>query len=70
MPAQVIANNCVHFDSLATHSPVNSEKYTAVLSVLVKEFENWLQHCKKSDRIFCVFETPLSVDINTLCGNY
>ena len=44
LPAQVMANNCVHFDSLAKHSPVNSEKYTAVLSLLIKEFGNRTLH--------------------------
>ncbi len=52
LPAQVMANNCVHFDSLAKHSPVNSEKYTAVLSLLIKEFESWFQDCKKKKSYF------------------
>ena len=55
LPAQVMANNCVHFDSLAKHSPVNSEKYTAVLSLLIKEFESWFQDCKKKKIIFFVY---------------
>jgi len=38
--AQVIAHNCVHFDTPAKHRTVNTEKYTAVLSVLIKECEN------------------------------
>ena len=38
--AQAVANNFMHFDVLAKHSPVNSEKYAALLSVLIKEFEN------------------------------
>jgi len=35
---QVVANNVLHFDTLAKHSPVNREKYTVVLSVLIQEF--------------------------------
>ena len=35
---QVMANNCVQFDTLAKHSPVNSDKYTVVLSFVIKEF--------------------------------
>lgn len=37
---QVIANNNVQFDTLIRHSPVKSDKYAAVLSVVIKEFEN------------------------------
>jgi len=33
--AQVRANNFMHFDTVAKHSPVNSEKYAAVLSILI-----------------------------------
>jgi len=43
VPAQVMANNCMHSDRLAKHSLGNSEKYAAVLSVLMKEFEKWFQ---------------------------
>jgi len=45
MLTQVIANNCMHFDTLAKHSPVNCEKYAAVLAVLIKELENKFQGC-------------------------
>ncbi len=37
---QVIANNSVHFDILAKHKALNSKEYTAVLSILIKEFES------------------------------
>jgi len=37
--SHVIANNLMHFDTLAKHSPVNSEKYADLLSVLIKEFK-------------------------------
>ena len=30
----------MHFDTLVQHSALNSEEYAAVLSVLIKEFEN------------------------------
>ena len=46
--AQAVANNFMHFDVLAKHSPVNSEKYAAVLSVLIKEFENRFQDLQKN----------------------
>lgn len=39
MLTQVMANNFRYFDMLAKDSTVNSEKYTALLSVLIKEFE-------------------------------
>jgi len=35
----------MEFDRLAKHSPVNSNKYAAVVSILVKEFENGFQDC-------------------------
>lgn len=34
--AQVMANNFMHFDILAKYSPENTEKYAAVLSVMIK----------------------------------
>lgn len=44
---QVMANNFRHFLILPEHNPVNSKKCAAVLSILMKEFENWFQDCKK-----------------------
>jgi len=44
---QGMANNCTHFDTLAKHRALNSEKYTAVPSALTNEFENRFQDCKK-----------------------
>ena len=41
----VMANNCMYCDTLAKHSRVNSEKYAAMLCVLIKEFENRFQDC-------------------------
>ena len=43
MAAWVKANYCMHFDTVAEHNPVNSEKYAAILSTLIKEFENRFQ---------------------------
>lgn len=40
---KVIANNCMHFDILVKHNPVNREKYAAVLSILIKKFEKKFQ---------------------------
>jgi len=34
--AQVTANNFMRFNILAKHSPVNSEKYAVLLSILIK----------------------------------
>ena len=48
VPHEIMANNFVHFDTLAEDSPVNREKYAVVLSVLIKEFENRFQHCKRN----------------------
>jgi len=48
-----MANNCVQFDTLAKHSPVSSKKYTAVLCVFMKEFENMFKNCQKKHTFFC-----------------
>lgn len=40
-------NNFTHFDALAKLSPVNNEKYVAVLSITIKEFEKKFHDCKK-----------------------
>ena len=46
---QVMANSFMHFDVLAKHSLMNSEKYAALLSILVKGFENMSQDCQKKN---------------------
>ena len=50
--AQIKANDFVHFDTLAKHSPVNSEKY----AVLVFQFETrtW-KHFKIFEKIINIF---------------
>ena len=50
--SQVVANNFMHFDTLAKHSSVNSERPEAVLSILIKEFENRPQDFKKKSSVF------------------
>lgn len=40
MLTQVTAKNCVHFDTLAVHKPMNHKKHAAMLSALTQEFEN------------------------------
>lgn len=52
---QVMANNPIHFDTLAKRSPLSSEKYAVVLSVLIEEFENSFQSCKKNSLFFLFF---------------
>ncbi len=44
MLTQVMANNCMHFDTLAKCRDLNSVVYTAVLSLLIKEFGNRTLH--------------------------
>lgn len=48
--SQVMANNCMHFDTQPKHSPVYREKYAAVLSVLIRGFENRFQGCQKKKK--------------------
>jgi len=55
---QVMANNCMHFDTLAKHSALNSKEYAAVLSVMIKGFENKFQDCKKKS--ICAYDTILN----------
>ena len=68
--AQVMANNFMHFDTLAKCSPVSSEKCAALLSILKKKFENIFQDLKNIYIFFYIFVTPLLVDINALPANF
>ena len=68
--AQRMANDLMHFDVLAKHRPVNSKKYAALLSILIKGFENRFQDLWKVINIFGIFVTPFSVDINTLPAHF
>jgi len=52
---QMVANNVMHFGTLAEHSPVNTEKYAAVLSVVTQRFEDRFQGCWKSDLFFLFY---------------
>ena len=65
---QVMANKFMDFDTLAKCSPVFSKEYIDVLSILI-QFENRFQDYKISS-IFCMFETLLSVNLNTLPANF
>lgn len=44
---QVMANNCMYFDTFAKHSLLNSREYAAMLSSLIKDFENRLGSWQK-----------------------
>lgn len=45
---QVMANMLMHFDTLAKHNTVNSKRYAAMLSIVIKESEIRFQDCKKN----------------------
>ena len=47
------ANNFMHFDTLAKHSPVNSKKHVALLFDLIQEFEKRFQDFWRKKSIFC-----------------
>lgn len=47
--SKLMADNCVQCGTLAKHRPVNSDKYAAVLFVLIQECENRLQGCPEND---------------------
>lgn len=55
MLTQVMTNKFMDFYALAKHSPVKSKKQAAVLSVLIKEFENSLQDSKKKHKQVLVY---------------
>ena len=50
--AQVMANDTMHFDALAKHNFVYSEKYAAPLSALVNKFVNKFQAFQKKSSFF------------------
>lgn len=58
---------CMHFDTLARHSALSSEEYTAMLSRLIKKFENRFQDYKKNQ---FTFPTLFAFDINTWPENF
>jgi len=35
-----MANDLMHFDTMAKHNSANSKKYAALLFILINEFEN------------------------------
>ena len=54
MLTQVMANNFMHFDTLAKHKTLNSKEYTDMLSVLIKDFENRFHDCQKNHQFMFV----------------
>ncbi|XP_041442018.1 general transcription factor II-I repeat domain-containing protein 2-like [Xenopus laevis] len=67
---QIKANNFMHFNTLAKHVPVNTEKYAALLYDLIQEFEKRFQDFRENKQHFAIFATPFSVDINMLPANF
>lgn len=67
---QLGENNYVHFATLSKHGPVNTEKYTALLSALIQEFENRFKDFQKNSLYFSIFATPFSADINSVPANF
>ena len=67
---EVMANNCMHFDTLAKHSPVNRKKICSFNLCFDNELENMFQDCQKSHKFFGIFATPFSVNTNTLPANF
>ena len=68
--AQIKANDFMHFGTLTKHSPVNSEKYAALLFNLIQEFENRFQDFQENNQYFAIFVTLFSVYINILPANF
>lgn len=70
LPALVMANKFMRFDTLAKHDPVNSKKYATMLSFLVQEFENRFQDCRKDDQFFCLYTMSFSFKMNTWSADF
>ena len=60
----------MHFDTLAKHSPVNSEKYAALIFDLIQEFENRFQDFHENNQYFAIFATPFSFYIKILPASF
>jgi len=58
------------FAAIVKHSPVNCEECAAVLSVLIKEFQNRLQPYKKNYQFFGLYATPFSIHVYTLLVHF
>ena len=73
---KIMANNFLNFDTLVKHSPVDSEKYSTLLSFLIKNFENRFQDYKKKIANCLVYLwlhfqcQQLNKKINTLPANF
>ena len=48
--AQIKANNFMHFNMLSKHSPVNSEKYAALLFDFIQDFENRFRNFQENNQ--------------------
>ena len=72
MLTQVMANNFMHYNTLAKQSPVKSKTNLALFSCFNKTFENRFQNCKKKKKIsfLCIFLIPFSLNIKTLPDNF
>lgn len=68
----IMTNKFMDFDKLTKHSPVNSENYAVLLSVLIKEFRLGFKIAKKkkNHQFFVLFATSFSININTLRDSF
>jgi len=69
----VMANNFMDFDTLAKHSPGNSEKYAVVLSAFClwnRNLRIGFKIAEKNQQFLGLFITPFSVNINKLLANF
>jgi len=62
--AQGMAGKLMGSETRAAHSSVNSKNYVAMLSVVIKEFENMFQDCKKKKINFQMECINLQSDIH------
>lgn len=70
MLTEMMADTCVHWDTLPKHGPVNSKKYEAVLSVFYRNWRIGFNNAEKFTDFIDLPVTPFSIDINALPANF
>lgn len=64
-----MANNCVYFDILAEHSSVHSKKYTFLLFIVERIWEQ-ISNLLNKYQIFGIFLTPTTMNRDILPENF
>ena len=62
----MLAHNCMYSDALAKHTALNSKEHAALLSILIKEFENRIIESSELEGTFKGHLTQLLTARSTL----